>query len=107
MNSNRALTLGSMSECARTKELRKKAAARRSSTARSLELIMIGRDYFARQAATLLRLAHLTRDAGQAARLAAKAVELKERCDATPPPADVSPFPPDIEARDRRQGDRR
>jgi hypothetical protein len=59
---------------------------------------MIGRDYFARQAATLLRLARLTKDARQAARLAAKAAELNERRDAAPPPADVSPIPPDIEA---------
>jgi hypothetical protein len=59
---------------------------------------MIGRDYLARQAATLLRLARLTKDARQAARLAAKAVELTERRDATPPLADVSPIPPDIEA---------
>lgn len=59
---------------------------------------MIGRDYFARQAATLLRLAHLTSDGRLAARLAAKAAELKERLDAAPPAADVSPIPPDVEA---------
>ena len=58
---------------------------------------MIGRDYLARQAATLLRLARLTKDARQAARLAAKAAELTERRDATPTRADVSPMPPDIE----------
>jgi hypothetical protein len=62
---------------------------------------MIGRDYFARQAATLLRLAHLTKDVRQAARLAAKAAELKERLDITPLPADLSPKPPDVEARDQ------
>jgi len=61
---------------------------------------MIGRDYLARQAATLLRLALLTRDAKQAASLAAKAAELKERLDAVPP-TDVSPMAPDIEAHDR------
>jgi hypothetical protein len=60
---------------------------------------MIGRDYFARQAATLLRLALLTKDAGQAAKLATKAAELKERRDAAPP-VDVSPAPPDVETTD-------
>jgi hypothetical protein len=59
---------------------------------------MIGRDYLARQAATLLRLALLTRDTRQAVRLAAKAAELKERSDAAPP-MDLSPMPPDVEAR--------
>lgn len=59
---------------------------------------MIGRDYLARQAATLLRLARLTKDARQAARLAAKAEELAERRDATPLRADASPISPDIEA---------
>ena len=60
---------------------------------------MIGRDYFARQAATLLRLALLTRDAKQAAKLTVKAADLKDRLDAAPPIEDVSPRPPDIEAR--------
>lgn len=59
---------------------------------------MIAREYFARQAATLLRLALLTRDAKQAAKLAVKAAELKERLDAAPPAGDVSPQPPDVEA---------
>jgi hypothetical protein len=69
--------------------------------------VMIGRDYLARQAATLLRLARLTKDAGQAAQLAAKAVELTERRDATPPRADISPLPPDIEVlKPTRQNDR-
>jgi hypothetical protein len=61
---------------------------------------MIGRDYLARQAVTLLRLALLTKDARQAATLAAKAAEMKERLDAVPP-TDVSPMPPDIEAHDQ------
>ena len=61
---------------------------------------MIGRDYFARQAATLLRLARLTRDAKQAAKLAVKAAELKERLDAAPPAGDMSPHPPDVLARE-------
>jgi hypothetical protein len=62
-------------------------------------VFMIGRDYFARQAATLLRLALLTKDARQAATLAAKAADLQERLDAVPPAADASPIPPDVEAR--------
>ena len=62
---------------------------------------MIGREYFTRQAATLLRLALLTKDAGRAATLAAKAADLQDRSDAAPPAADVSPIPPDVEARDQ------
>jgi hypothetical protein len=61
---------------------------------------MIGREYLARQAATLLRLAFLTKDARLSATLAAKAAELKERLDAVPL-ADVSPVAPDIEANDQ------
>ena len=40
---------------------------------------MIGKTYLARQAATLLRLAHLTRDRKQSVSLAAKAAELQAR----------------------------
>jgi hypothetical protein len=58
---------------------------------------MIGKSYLARQAATLLRLALLTRDQKQSAVLAAKAAELKARSDATPDPEDLSPLPPDVE----------
>jgi hypothetical protein len=73
---------------------------------RGLRVVMIGRDYLARQAATLLRLALLTRDARQAASLAAKAAELKERLDAVPL-TDVSPMAPDIDAHDQaRRRDR-
>ena len=57
---------------------------------------MIGKDYLARQAATLLRLAHLTRDQRQSASLAAKAAELKARSDDTPRPEDLSPLAPDV-----------
>jgi hypothetical protein len=62
---------------------------------------MIGREYFARQAATLLRLALLTKDAKRAATLAAKAADLQDRLDAVPPATDVSPIPPDVEVRDQ------
>ena len=62
---------------------------------------MIGKEYFARQAATLLRLALLTTDARRAATLAAKAADLQDRSDAVPPAEDVSPIPPDVETRDQ------
>lgn len=58
---------------------------------------MIGKTYLARQAATLLRLAHLTRDRRQSASLAAKAAELQARLDETPDPEDISPRAPDVE----------
>ena len=57
---------------------------------------MIGKAYLARQAATLLRLAHLTRDQKQSASLAAKAADLKARLDETPEPEDMSPRAPDV-----------
>jgi hypothetical protein len=57
---------------------------------------MIGKTYFARQAATLLRLARLTKDRRQSAGLAAKAADLKARLDETPDPEDVSPRAPDV-----------
>lgn len=60
---------------------------------------MIGREYITRQAATLLRLALLTKDVGRAATLAAKAADLQDRSDAVPPAAVVSPVLPDVEAR--------
>jgi hypothetical protein len=62
---------------------------------------MIGREYFARQAATLLRLALLTKDAKRAATLAAKAADLQDRLDAVPRAADVSPIPPDVQVREQ------
>jgi hypothetical protein len=62
---------------------------------------MIGRDYFTRQAATLLRFALLTKDPAHAAKLAAKAAELKEQSDARLPQADDPSGPPDVEGRDR------
>lgn len=43
---------------------------------------MVGSDYLARQAATLLRLAKVTKDAKFAARLAAKAADMKAQADA-------------------------
>jgi hypothetical protein len=58
---------------------------------------MVGRDYFARQAAVLLRLARLTKDAGRAGELAAKAADLTEKRDTA---QDVSPMAPDVEAQE-------
>ena len=65
---------------------------------------MIGKSYLSRQAATLLRLANLTRDQRQSASLAAKAAELKARSDETPDPGDISPLAPDVEPRNGRVG---
>jgi hypothetical protein len=65
---------------------------------------MIGKDYLARQAATLLRLAHLTRDRKQSASLAAKAADLKARSDETPLPQDLSPKAPDVEPKKNGKG---
>jgi hypothetical protein len=50
---------------------------------------MVGSDYLARQAATLLRLAKVTKDAKLAARLATKAADLKAQADAEPSGAPV------------------
>jgi hypothetical protein len=65
---------------------------------------MIGKDYLARQAATLLRLAHLTRDRKQSASLAAKAADLKARSDETPPQQDLSPKAADVEPKTNGKG---
>jgi len=59
---------------------------------------MIGSNYLARQAATLLQLARFTRDTRQAVRLAAKAAELQERSDAALS-IDLSPMPRGVEGR--------
>ena len=45
---------------------------------------MIGKEYLSRQAATLLKLARITKDQRVAASLASKAVELKTRSDEAP-----------------------
>ncbi|MEA2862254.1 MAG: hypothetical protein QOC84_210 [Bradyrhizobium sp.] len=59
---------------------------------------MIGRNYFARQAATLLRFAKSTSDLKLAAVLLDKAAELKSLESDSP---DLSPLAPDIEPPDR------
>ncbi len=56
------------------------------------------RNYFIRQAATLLRLARETRDPQLAATVLDKAAALTEQADdLTLPEMDVSPTPPDVE----------
>jgi hypothetical protein len=65
---------------------------------------MIGKTYLARQAATLLRLAHTTRDRKQSASLAAKAADLMARLDETPEPEDISPRAPDVEPKMNGKG---
>ena len=57
---------------------------------------MVGRNYFTRQAATLLKFAQSTSDPQLAAALVEKAADLKKQIDETNPP-DPSPRPPDVE----------
>ncbi len=59
--------------------------------------IVIGRQYFTRQATTLLRFANSTTNAKLAAVLVDKAADLKSQVDETEPPPDQSPRPPDVE----------
>jgi len=58
---------------------------------------VIGRQYFARQAKTLLKFANSTKNPQLAAVLVEKAAHLKSRVDETEPPPDQSPRPPDVE----------
>jgi hypothetical protein len=60
------------------------------------ELYVIGRNYFARQAATLLNFAKLTKDPAVAAALLDKAGELNTHVDGSDLP-DPTPLAPDIE----------
>ena len=60
-------------------------------------MIMIGRQYFARQATTLLKFANATTNARLAAVLIEKAANLKSQVDETRPPSDQSPRAPDVE----------
>jgi hypothetical protein len=57
---------------------------------------MIGREYFARQAITLMKLARLTKDPQFAAGLTEKAADLKALSDDAPLAPDLSPVPPDV-----------
>ncbi|HEV7611263.1 MAG TPA: hypothetical protein VGO37_05260, partial [Steroidobacteraceae bacterium] len=60
------------------------------------ELLMIDRNYLARHATMLLRLARLTADRDVAANLVDKAADLKARIDESNYP-DVTPLAPDVE----------
>ena len=61
---------------------------------------MIGKDYFARQATTLLRMSKTAKDPQVSLGLAAKAADMKSRLDDIPPHSDKSPRAPDIEAQE-------
>jgi hypothetical protein len=56
---------------------------------------MIGKDYFARQATTLLRMAKTVKDPQIEAGLAAKAADLQDRHEEAPPTEGASPLAPD------------
>jgi hypothetical protein len=58
---------------------------------------VIGRQYFVRQATTLLKFANSTTNAKLAAVLVEKAANLKSQVDETSPPPDQSPRAPDVE----------
>lgn len=59
---------------------------------------MIGRDYLARQAMTLLKMAKITRDPAVAAELASKAADFNSRSEEKPsePSADRGAHAPDV-----------
>jgi hypothetical protein len=57
---------------------------------------VIGKLYFVRQAATLLRFAQSTHDPNVAAALVEKAADLKSQMDATSLRSDVTPLAPDV-----------
>jgi len=57
---------------------------------------MLNRNYFARQAAILLRLAQQTKDPALIATLIDKATELKSQADLTIPPPDETSLAPDV-----------
>lgn len=59
--------------------------------------IVIGRQYFTRQATTLLKFANSTTNAELAAVLVEKAANLKSQVDEASPPPDQSPRAPDVE----------
>jgi hypothetical protein len=58
--------------------------------------IVVSRNYFARQAKTLLKFAQSTSDPKLAAALVEKASDLKSRGDESGPPLDQSPIAPDV-----------
>ena len=58
---------------------------------------MIDRQYFTRQAATLLKIAQSTNDPNVAGALVEKAAEFNFQVDKTAAPQDRSPSAPDVE----------
>jgi len=58
---------------------------------------VLSRNYFARQAATLLKFARTVKDPILSAVLVEKATDLKEQADEIPLPPDLNPKAPDIE----------
>jgi hypothetical protein len=58
---------------------------------------VIGRQYFVRQATTLLKFAKSTRDPKLAAAMVEKAAALKSQGDQSLAPADLTPLAPDVE----------
>jgi hypothetical protein len=65
------------------------------------EAIVVSRNYFARQALTLVKFAQSTSDPQVVAALVEKAAELKSHADATAPTPDQSPHAPDVEPENR------
>jgi hypothetical protein len=59
--------------------------------------IVVGRNYFTRQAVTLIKFAQSTSDPKLAAALVEKASDLKSQSDETRPPSDLGPQAPDVE----------
>jgi hypothetical protein len=59
--------------------------------------VMIGRQYLARQATSLLKFARTTKNPQLAAVLIEKAAHLKSQVDDTVPSRDLSPKAPDVE----------
>jgi hypothetical protein len=60
---------------------------------------LVGKLYFVRQAATLLRLARSTSDPQVAAAFVEKASDLSSKADEAPPAPDLGPHAPDVEPR--------
>jgi hypothetical protein len=58
---------------------------------------VIGKQYFVRQATTLLKFAKSTQNPKVAAALVEKAAALKSQIDEAMPPSDLTPLAPDIE----------
>jgi hypothetical protein len=60
------------------------------------ESTVLRRNYFARQATTLLKIAKTTNDPRIVAAVVTKAIDLKSHLEDVEPPADPSPRPPDV-----------